>query len=332
VSGPVASLASVGWPVLDRVELPGDLSISPHGVGIAIGVLVGSWFTLRTGPRFRVSPDHLSSMLVVAVIGAVVGARLFYVIGHYSEFDGIGDMLAIWRGGISLIGGIAGAVLAALPLMRRYGYRFFQAMDCTYLGFPIGIAVGRIGDLIIGDHLGKPTSWLLAWTYEGGTLAPPYECFDGTCIARLFGGKTIEITRQGAVMFDAGGRPLSEGVGVHQTAMYDMLSSLALFGVLWWFGRRRRREGVLVLIFAIWYGTVRVITDFLRVDKTFAGLTGSQWTAAAVATLSVLILLWWAIRKPADPGASSPVEPGVPGAWATDAPSTAFTPPVEPRG
>jgi phosphatidylglycerol---prolipoprotein diacylglyceryl transferase len=330
VSGPIASLASVGWPVLDRVELPGNFSISPHGVGIAVGVLVGSWFVLRTGPRFRVVPDHLSSMLFVAVIGAVVGARFFYVVGHYGEFDGIGDMLAIWEGGISLIGGIAGAVLAAIPLMRRYGYRFFQVMDCAYLGFPMGIAVGRIGDLMIGDHLGKPTSWLLAWTYEGGTLAPPYDCVGGTCIARLFGGKTIEIARQGAEMFGANGRPLADGVGVHQTAMYDLLSCLVLFGVLLWFGRRRRREGVLILTFAIWYGAMRVITDFLRVDKTFAGLTGSQWTTATVATLSVLTLLWWAIRKPADPGAAPPT--GAAAAWATDAPSTAFTPPAEPRG
>ena len=328
--GSIASLASVGWPVLDRVELPGDFSISPHGVGIAVGVLVGSWFVLRTGPRFRVSPDHLSSMLVVAVIGAVVGSRFFYVVGHYSEFDGIAEMLAIWEGGISLIGGIAGAVLFALPLMQRYGYRFFQVMDCAYLGFPMGIAVGRIGDLIIGDHLGKPTSWLLAWTYEGGSLAPPYECVDGTCIAQLFGGKTIEITRQGAEMFGQNGRPLGAGVGVHQTAMYDMLSCLALFGVLLWFGRRRRREGIPILIFAIWYGAMRVITDFLRVDKTFAGLTGSQWTTATVLTLSVLTLLWWAIRKPADPGAARPA--GTEEIWGTDAPSTTFAPPAEPRG
>ena len=64
----------------------------------------------------------------------------------------------------------------------------------------LGIAIGRIGDLIIGDHLGKPTSWLLAWTYEGGTLAPPFNCVDGVCQAGLQGGHLEEITRTGATL------------------------------------------------------------------------------------------------------------------------------------
>ena len=83
-------------------------------------------------------------------------------------------MLSIWRGGISLLGGIAGAVLINVPRFRRYGYRFFQVADPGAVALALGIAIGRIGDLIIGDHLGKPTSWLLAWKYHGGTLAPPW--------------------------------------------------------------------------------------------------------------------------------------------------------------
>ena len=42
-----------------------------------------------------------------SLIGAIVGARLFYVIGHFSEFDSVVGMLKIWEGGISLLGGIA---------------------------------------------------------------------------------------------------------------------------------------------------------------------------------------------------------------------------------
>src|SRR5256886_14477254 len=64
--------------------------------------------------------------------------------------------------------------------------------------------------------------------------------------------------------------------------------------------------GVLFLTFATWYGTVRIITDFLRVDKRFFGLTGSQWASVAVVTLSVLTLIRFALRPvragPADAG------------------------------
>jgi phosphatidylglycerol:prolipoprotein diacylglycerol transferase len=326
-------VGAIGWPVVDRIRPFGNVGISPHGVGIAVGFLLGSWWVIREGPRRGVSEQHLSSMLFWALLGAVFGSRFFYVVGHFSEFDGLGDMLAIWRGGLSLLGGIAGAVLFIIPLIRRHRYRFLQTMDCAYLAFPIGIAVGRIGDLIIGDHLGKPTSWLLAWTYEGGILAPPYSCLPAgdpqTCTASLFGGQTSEITREGARLLDEAGRLIGEGVGVHQTALYDMIWCAILFGFLYWFGRRAvRREGVLILTFAICYGSMRVITDFLRVDKRFFGLTGSQWTAATVVLISIFLLVKWAVGKPPDPGARAiPEEPAGDGA-----PTTAFDPPPVPGG
>lgn len=322
------SLASVGWPVLDRFHIAGDFAISPHGIGIAVGFLLGSWWTIREGPKRGVSEQHLSQALFWALVGAVVGSRLFFVIGHFSEFDGFFDMLAIWRGGLTLIGGIAGAVILGYLVIRRHGYRFFQALDTTYLGFPFGIAVGRIGDLIIADHLGKPTSWFLAWTYQGGELAAPFSCVPAAdptvCTASLHGGHTMEITREGARLFDASGALLQQGVGVHQAALYDLLFSTALFLFLFWFTRRAvRREGVPILVFAVAYGAMRLVFDAIRIDKRFIGLTGSQWTSAAVVTVSIALLAWWAIRKPPDPGRVVR-RPG------EEAPTTAFTPPPEP--
>lgn len=291
-------LAAIGWPALDRIHLFGDLAVSPHGIGIAIGFLLGARILLREGPKRGVTVEHINTMVFWALIGTIIGARLFYVIAHFSEFDGLYDMLAIWRGGISLLGGIAGAVLVNIPLMRKRGYRFFQVMDGAVIGIAFGIAVGRIGDLIIGDHLGKPTSWLLAWTYEGGTLPGPFSLeAAGRWVADLPGGFTETITRQGATLVGPDG-VATAGVGVHQTALYDMILAAVLFAVLYLvLNRRPRREGVLTLTFGLWYGTMRVITDFLRIDKRFFGMTGSQWTALTVAVISAAVLLWWAVAK-----------------------------------
>jgi len=288
-------LAAIGWPVLDRLRF-GPLAISPHGIGIAVGFLIGARVLLREGPKRGVAVDDVNAMLVWAIVGAIAGARFFYVVAHWSEFDGLLDALAIWRGGISLLGGIAGAILVNLPLLRRRGYRFFQVMDGAVIGLALGIGIGRIGDLVIGDHLGTPTSWFLAWTYEGGTLAPPFSCAAEVCRAVLQGGRELVITREGATLLAADGRVLAEGVGVHQTALYDLLSAWPLFATLWFLNRAPRREGVLTLTFGLWYGTVRVVTDFLRVDKRFFGLTGSQWTALTVAVVCALTLLAWAFR------------------------------------
>ncbi|MBI2238370.1 MAG: prolipoprotein diacylglyceryl transferase [Actinobacteria bacterium] len=292
-----ALLGAIGWPILDRIHLFGDLAISPHGVGIAVGFLLGAWILSKEGPKRGVTVEHVNSMVFWALVGAIVGARLFYVIAHFSEFDGFFDMLAVWRGGISLLGGIAGAVLLNLPLMRKHGYRFFQVMDGAVIGLAFGIAVGRIGDLVIGDHLGKPTSWLLAWRYDGGTLPGPFVQEAGTWVARgLAGGHTEEITRQGAKLFGPDGL-IASGMGVHQTALYDMIGAFVLFLLLYGLNKRARREGVLTLTFGAWYGIERVVTDFLRIDKRFFGMTGSQWTALTVAVISTLILMIWAIRS-----------------------------------
>ena len=300
-------VGAIGWPVLDRVHLFGGIAISPHGVGIAVGFLFGAWILAHVGPRRGVSVEAVNTMVFWALIGTIIGARLFYVIAHYSDFSGIGDMLAIWRGGISLLGGIAGAILINIPYMRKHRLSFFQVMDGAVIGIAFGIAFGRIGDLIIGDHLGVPTSWLLAFQYKGGNLSG-FDCVAGTCTAVLQGGKEIVVTRAGATLFAAGGDVIGKGVGVHQTALYDMISATLLFLVLYTLNRKPRRLGVLTLTAGAWYGAMRVLEDSLRVDKRFFGLTGSQWTGLSVSVLCLLVLIGWAFR----PGAHGPAEPSEP--------------------
>lgn len=286
----------IGWPVLDRMHLFGDFAISPHGLGIAIGVLFGAWIWSVEGPKRGVSVDHINTMLFWVIVGAIVGARLFWVIAHWSELDGPLEAFKVWEGGISLLGGIAGAVFLNVPNIRRFGYSFFQVVDGAVMGLAFGIAFGRIGDLIIGDHLGKPTSWPLAWQYGGGKL-PGFSCVAETCTAGLQGGKTLELTRTGAKLFAPTGELLGSGTGVHQTALYDMFFATLLFLVLYVLSRKPRRLGVLTLTFGAWYGATRVLEDFLRVDKRIFGMTGSQWTGLTVSILSLITLLIWALRS-----------------------------------
>jgi phosphatidylglycerol---prolipoprotein diacylglyceryl transferase len=302
-------LASIGWPVLDRVHLWGDFAISPHGIGIAVGFLFGAWILQHEGPKRGVSVEHINTMVFWALIGTIIGARLFYVIGHFSEFDGVADMLALWNGGLTLLGGIAGAVLINIPLFRRYHYSFFQVMDGAVVGLAFGIAFGRIGDLIIGDHLGKPTSWLLAFQYEGGNLAG-FDCtsIPGMCTGSLQGGQVLTITHQAARLTSHTGEVLGTGVGVHQTALYDMFFATVLFLLLYGLSRAPRRLGVLTLVFGAFYGLTRVIEDFLRVDKRIFGLTGSQWTGLTVSIVCIVTLIVWAVSRRSSVDAGEPDE------------------------
>jgi phosphatidylglycerol:prolipoprotein diacylglycerol transferase len=299
----LAVTSSITWPVVDRFRIGDAFAVSPHGIFIAIGFAVGAWLFTKLAVQRGVPEELASSVVFWSLVGAVVGARVGYVIAHASDFSSPLEWFEVWRGGISLLGGIAGATIAnAVNIKRaRYRFRFFQVADAVAPCLALGIVVGRIGDLIIADHLGKPTSWLLAWRYSSGTLAPPFQCNGAICQAQLEEGHVQTISTEGARLVDATGRVIAEGVGVHQTALYDMLLAAVLFAFLWWFIRSPRREGVVTLTFGLWYGSMRLLEDSLRIDKRFGPLTGSQWTALVVATVCAALLIWFAARRPEGP-------------------------------
>ncbi len=284
----------LAWEILSRIDL-GPLAVSPHGIGIAVGFLVGARFLVRRA-RERGGPPEadLWNALFYGLLGAIVGARLGYVLGHIPDVtDGGRDplgVLRVWEGGISLLGGITGGMLAALPYMLRKKMGFWSTMDLAAPGMALGIFVGRIGDLVIGDHLGKPTSLPWGW--------------------RCLGEAGVGLPASAGVYREAfaRGEPPSLGcfdITLHQTALYDFVSTGVLLAVLLLASRGRRNPGFLILVFVLWYGSARVVTDSLRVDRRYLGLTGSQILALAVVTISAGLL---ARYRGAPPRWARPVE------------------------
>ncbi|HEX2088857.1 MAG TPA: prolipoprotein diacylglyceryl transferase family protein [Actinomycetota bacterium] len=302
--------------MLDRLIKTGDIGlVSPHGLGIAFGFLAGAYIFLHEARKRGIPDEQASAVPFWALIGTLVGTRLGYVLTHLSEFENPIEVLYVWRGGISLLGGIVGAVVFCYPVLRRRGVKFLVAFDSASIGIPMGIIIGRIGDLIIGDHLGKPTSWLLAFVYRGGSLSG-YSCAAGECTTRLAEEKTQIITSQGANLIASDGTVIASGSGVHQTALYDLCATILLVLLLLFLNLRPRRMGILTLTFAAWYGIGRIVTDLLRVENRFFGLTGSQWTSVVVVVLSVATLVWFALRP--EPGAVAAAASEEPEAERTD--------------
>lgn len=269
----------LAWEILSRIEI-GPLAISPHGIGVALGFFVGARLLVRRARAAGGPPEaDLWNALFYALLGAMVGARVGYVLGHVPELtDGGRDplgLLRVWEGGLSLLGGITGGVLAALPYMWRRRMGFWRTMDLAAPGMALGIFVGRIGDLLIGDHLGTPTA--LPWGWR--------------CLGEV-GGEAptpASIYRQAL----AEGAPPSLGcfdLTLHQTALYDFVSAGVLLAVLLWLARTKRNPGFLILLWALWYGTMRIALDFLRVDRRYLGLTGSQILALGVVAVSAYLL------------------------------------------
>jgi prolipoprotein diacylglyceryl transferase len=308
----VALLASIGWKVIDRFHFGSRFAVSPHGLGIAAGFLAGSYVFTYEARKRGYPEESYNSIILWALIGTIIGARLGYVFTHLSEFKTVGDVLAIYRGGLSQLGGVVGAILVCYFVIRRYRLPFLPGLDAAAIPIPLGVVIGRIGDLIIGDHLGKPTSWLLAFKYHGGMLNA-YDCTSvpGTCTIVLSGNRVETITAAKATLVSSTGQTIGQGVGVHQTALYDLLLTMGLVLLLVFLNRKARRTGVLFWTYAVWYGTGRIITDFLRVENRFLGLTGSQWTSIVVVAFGLFTLIRFALR-PSRPVTEASATTGAP--------------------
>ena len=254
------TLAYLSWTVSTRPELFG-IPWFPHGVLIALAFVVGSSMLVRSARREGIDTDALIDVLTWVALGGLVGTRLFWVIGNWSDVGSLSEALMIWHGGMTLFGGIAGGAIAGVVASRSWRLPTTRLLDLAMPGLAAGIAIGRVSDLIIGDHLGKPTS--LPWGFRYVGVDPP-------------------------------GTPPALGSIVHPVALYDLLLTSALLVVLVLFLRRPHAPGSAVALFAGWYGVERLVLDFLRTDPARAfGLTGTQLASVVVLAL---VALWLVLR------------------------------------
>ncbi len=248
-------LAYLDYAPVVRLGL-GPVSVSPHGIATVVGFLAGARLLLGATRRLAMPDDLVYRALTRGAVGALIGARFAYVANHLGDFDSPLEWFAVWNGGISLLGGIAGGLALGLPVVVRDGHPLWPTLDAVAPGLALGIAVGRVGDLVVADHLGKPTGSPLGYLCTGADTASP-------CNAPV-------------------------GHAVHQPALYDLAAATLILAVLL-LGRRRRtpHPGTIALLFGALYGIARFTEDFFRIDETHGtGLTGSQWTALIVAVLS----------------------------------------------
>ena len=277
-------LAELRWPILERIPIAGDFAVSPHGITIAIGFLVGAQVMLKRAEKRGIARRHvqgvdlhIQSLLTRAAVGAILGARFFYIVTRPDQFPDPLEWFKIWEGGLSLLGGLAGGIGLAIPYVVRRRFSVPLLLDSAAPGLALGIFLGRIGDLIIGEHLGGETTFALGWRCTGAFRDPvaPYP-FPGPSAATVQG------------CFDA---------TLHQTAFYDFLAGGIIFAILLLLERKPRFDGFFMLAFGMLYGLGRFITDFARAaDKDLLGeLTGSQLTA--LGTIAAIVI-WYLMPRP----------------------------------
>lgn len=259
-------IAGISFPTFPSITI-GPLRIMTFGLFVAIGVLAGIYIAARRNERFGIPRSDTEKVGLILVGIGLLGARLLWVVTHLEEISSPVDVIAVWDGGLQFTGGFVTAILVAPLLTRRWprGQRW-NLLDGAVLGLAVGQAIGRIGCVAVGEHLGGPTTFFLGWTYTGGQVV------EG---------------------------PLVVGQTYHSAALYEILWLIPIILLLWYLDRRGARPGVMAATFAIAYGICRFATDFVRInDERVFGLTGAQYMCIAL-TLFGIGVLWWVTRGPA---------------------------------
>ena len=240
----------------------GSLRVTAYGMMIALGVVAAvSLAGRRLAKSGAGTRDDMSSIATWAVIGGIVGARLYHVVTDWSAFSG--DLVRIpmiWKGGLGIPGGLLGGVLCGVHGARRRGVPIPELLTAAAPAVPLAQSIGRWGNWWNQELFGRATTLPWALRISDDKLPAGYP----------------------------------SGTTFHPTFLYESLWNLALCVLLIQLDRRMwLRPGRLFAVYLAGYFSGRFWIEGLRIDPAhvFGGLRLNQWVAAMVVVASVEFLL-----------------------------------------
>lgn len=295
----VLHLLTISVPWDPNIVKAGPFTLTWHGLFTAVGIAAGVYVGALLGRRQGFTEDDAYSIALVGVPAGIVGARAMFVLENKIRFEGQWtDVLKINEGGITIYGAIIAGVLAA----ALYGWirrmPVFRGLDVAGFGLLLGMAIGRIGDLINGEHIAKVSS--LPWAVKYTDPDSPGYSFSATATGNF--------------------------VARHPATTYEMIGDLLIIGVMaiifikiW-----QTRPGITFFTGVVLYSAMRFGVSYLRVDSgphcpAATGcpeyliknwMTFPQVVSVITFAVGTPLLIWSIIRKPQP----APKPAGLPGA------------------
>ena len=272
----------------------GVLEFTGFGFAVLLAFVISQTIAQRELVRRGHDPSYIPDLIFAAVIGGLLGAKLYYalVIGE------IGDLFS--RAGFVFWGGLIGGIFAVLLVAHRKKLSLPRIMDVGGICVAAAYSVGRTGCWAVGDDYGKP--WFgsrFAVMFPEG--APPSTA---AIMANDFGA---------ASLIPSGTLP-STVIPVHPTQIYEVVLGFLMFAVLWRMRDHKHAEGWLFGAYCVLAGVERFIIEFFRAkdDRFFGPLTAAQMIALAFIAVG---LTWMWLRRDVGNGKS--------GIYAGDSPARA---------
>ena len=276
-------LSSISIGINPNLINAGNFILSWHGVMTFIAVAVAVWLVARWGAKEGMIVDSIYSVSVWAIIGGVVGARALHVIDFWDEVykHDFVSVFLVWSGGIAIygaiLGGFAGGALYIIVRNSEWFLSLWRTIfpfmgeahranlpsigrlaDITAPALLIAQAIGRIGDIINGEHYAKMTDlpWGVIYTHPNspGIFRPP----------------------------------------THPAVGYELLFDLVLLAAIWPLRDRLRPNGMFFTLYLATYSIGRFFLSFLREEfnEYFGALNEAQVVAILVVIVTVPLLVW----------------------------------------
>lgn len=243
----------------------GTMNIQFYGIIIALGLVLAVVYGLKRRQQFGLTEDDLLDGVLCVVPVAIICARLYFVAFSWDYYkDHLGEIIAIWNGGIAIYGGVIGAALGILVYCKCKKLKIGAVLDIVALGFLIGQAMGRWGNFFNRE---------------------------------AFGAETTSFLRMG-LQLDADRYPTLQTLFYHPTFLYESAWNAAGFVILHFLSKKRQYDGQIALGYVAWYGLGRTFIEGLRTDSLYIGAFRVSQVLAAISCLAaVTVLIVLAFRK-----------------------------------
>ncbi len=262
-------LLEIRIPFDPNIINTGGFVLAWHGLLSFVGVAAAVYLVARWARQERLDPDMVYNTAIWAILGGIVGARIVHVADNWGSvygFDQPIDLIAVWSGGIGLWGAILGGWVAGMIYARISKYPVGKLMDLSAPALLVAQSIGRVGDIMNGEHWSKNTDLFFGWVFTHSASPganPP---------SRLAGE------------FD----PTS---GSHPTVVYEIIWNMLVLAGLWRVRKKFRPDGAIWMIYLGLYAFGRFWIQFLRLDEEkFWNLQEAHLIALGVMTISIAFI------------------------------------------
>ena len=251
-----------------------------YGLIIVLAAAVG-WSTARRyASRAGITADTVDQIALVAIVCGVIGTRVLHVAEEWGDVYSKDPWLApqMWRGGGSVWGSIIGGMAGGVGMAIYYKLPKIPLLEVGSMGLIAGQMVGRMANVINGEHTKAPTD--VPWAFLCTNPA------------------TAAIRNSDGVTYPA-----------HPSPVYEMILNAAILVVLIWLVKRWGGSGIVFVSYLFLYSAGRFGLTFLRVDDYYFGLTQAQWISVIIGVPALIAIALFALKKlplnvpPALPGA-----------------------------